>query len=39
VVGDREQEAGTLAVRSHEEGDLGALPRSELIERIRAEAG
>jgi threonyl-tRNA synthetase len=39
VVGDREQEAGTLAVRRHEEGDLGGLPRSELIERIRAEAG
>jgi threonyl-tRNA synthetase len=39
VVGDREQEAGTLAVRSHEEGDLGAVSPSELIERIRAEAG
>ena len=39
VVGDREQEAGTLALRSHEEGDLGALSPAELIERIRAEAG
>jgi threonyl-tRNA synthetase len=39
VVGDREQEAGTVALRSHEEGDLGALSPSELIERIRAEAG
>ena len=25
VVGDREQEAGKVAVRSHEEGDLGAM--------------
>jgi threonyl-tRNA synthetase len=39
VVGDREQEAGTLAVRTHEQGDLGALPASELVERIRSEAG
>jgi threonyl-tRNA synthetase len=37
VVGDREQEAGTVAVRSHEHGDLGALSGSELIERIRSE--
>ena len=26
VVGDREQEAGAVAVRSHEEGELGAMP-------------
>ena len=26
VVGDREQEAGEVAVRSHEEGELGAMP-------------
>jgi threonyl-tRNA synthetase len=39
VVGNREQEAGTLAVRTHEQGDLGALPASELVERIRSEAG
>ena len=39
VVGDREQEAGTLAVRSHQEGDLGAVSPSDLIERIRAEVG
>jgi threonyl-tRNA synthetase len=38
VVGDREQEAGTVALRSHEEGDLGALSPAELIERIRSEA-
>jgi threonyl-tRNA synthetase len=39
VVGDREQEAGTLAVRTHQQGDLGALSTSELLEKIRAEAG
>jgi threonyl-tRNA synthetase len=39
VVGDREQDAGTLALRSHEQGDLGALSASELVEKIRSEAG
>ncbi len=39
VVGDREQEAGTLAVRSHEQGDLGAMPSAELVDKIRSEAG
>jgi threonyl-tRNA synthetase len=39
VVGDREQDAGTLALRSHEQGDLGALSASELVEKIRSKAG
>ena len=26
VVGDREVEAGEVAVRSHEDGELGAMP-------------
>ncbi len=39
VVGDREQEGGTLALRSHDQGDLGAISASDLVERIRAEAG
>jgi threonyl-tRNA synthetase len=30
VVGDREAEQGTASVRSHERGDLGALPLDEL---------
>jgi threonyl-tRNA synthetase len=30
VVGDREQDEGTASVRSHERGDLGALPLDEL---------
>jgi threonyl-tRNA synthetase len=38
VVGDREQEAGTVAVRSHADGELGAMPLAELASRIRAES-
>ncbi len=37
VVGDREEEAGTVAVRSHEEGELGAMPAAELATRLRGE--
>jgi threonyl-tRNA synthetase len=32
IVGDREQEQGTASVRSHERGDLGALPAARLGE-------
>src|SRR4029079_9103858 len=35
VVGDREQEAEAVAVRSHEEGELGEMPISAFAERIR----
>jgi threonyl-tRNA synthetase len=38
VIGDREQEAGTVSVRSHAEGELGAMPQSEFAARIRAES-
>ena len=38
VVGDTEQEAGTVAVRRHREGDLGALPVSEFAQRASHEA-
>ena len=31
LVGQREQEAGKLAVREHGRGDLGAKPREEVI--------
>src|SRR5262245_28502678 len=34
VVGDREQEAGAVAVRSHEEGELGAMPVAEFAARV-----
>jgi threonyl-tRNA synthetase len=37
VVGDREQEAGALAVRAHEEGELGAMPVAEFASRVREE--
>jgi threonyl-tRNA synthetase len=38
VVGDREQEAGTVSVRSHDQGDLGQMTAGELASRIEAEA-
>ena len=31
LIGQREQEAGNLAVREHGKGDLGAKPRDEVI--------
>jgi len=37
VVGDREQEAGELAVRRHREGDVGALPVSAFLQQLRDE--
>jgi threonyl-tRNA synthetase len=37
VVGDREQEAGAVAVRSHADGDLGAMSAAEFAARVGAE--
>ncbi len=37
VIGDREEEVGTVAVRSHEEGELGAMQVAEFASRIRRE--
>jgi threonyl-tRNA synthetase len=37
VVGDREQDAESASVRHHGDGDLGAMPLTELTERMRAE--
>ena len=34
VVGDREQEAGAVAVRSHDEGELGTVPAGEFADSI-----
>ena len=34
VVGDREQEGGQAALRSHRDGDLGAIDLAELASRI-----
>jgi threonyl-tRNA synthetase len=38
VVGDREQEVGAVAVRSHEEGELGAMPAADFAARVRGES-
>src|SRR4051794_22800961 len=38
VVGDREQEAGAVAVRGHEEGELGEMSVEGFAERVRAES-
>jgi threonyl-tRNA synthetase len=37
VVGRKEVEAGTVAVRRHGEGDRGAMPVTEFAEQIRSE--
>jgi threonyl-tRNA synthetase len=34
VVGDREQEAGAVAVRSHADGELGAMPVADFAARV-----
>ena len=39
VVGDREQEAGAVAVRSHEDGELGEMSLAEFADRVKAETG
>ena len=39
VVGDREQEAGAAAVRSHDEGDLGQMSIADFAVRIRDGLG
>jgi threonyl-tRNA synthetase len=38
VVGDREEEAGAVAVRSHEEGELGPMPVAEFASRVQGES-
>jgi threonyl-tRNA synthetase len=38
VVGDREQETGAVAVRSHEDGELGAMPTADFAARVGAES-
>ena len=37
VLGDKEAESGQIAVRSHEQGELGSMPAADLIGRIKAE--
>ena len=38
VVGDREEESGSAALRRHREGDLGTEPVESVVERLVAEA-
>ena len=37
VVGEKEQTAGTVAVRDRVDGDLGALPLAEVVRRLEEE--
>ncbi len=37
VIGDKEQEGGTVSVRSHERGEIGATSLEQFAERLRAE--
>ena len=37
VIGDKEMEAGTVSLRSRKEGDLGAMPVSDVVAKISAE--
>jgi threonyl-tRNA synthetase len=39
VAGDREEAAGTVAVRSHAEGELGAMEPEAFAERVREQGG
>ena len=36
VVGQREAEMGTVAVRTHSDGDLGSMPVADLVARMAA---
>jgi threonyl-tRNA synthetase len=38
VVGDREAESGTAALRRHREGDLGTLALDDIAQRLAGEA-
>jgi threonyl-tRNA synthetase len=37
IVGDRDMEAGTVGVRSREEGDLGAMSFEDFVARLKSE--
>ena len=39
VIGEKEQAAGTVAVRDRVDGDLGAKPVSEVLENLQREVG
>ncbi len=37
VMGDQEIEAGTVAVRARKDGDLGAMPVADMLQRLQSE--
>ncbi len=37
VIGDKEVEANAVSVRSRNEGNIGAMPADELVEKLRVE--
>jgi len=39
ILGDREQAAGTVSVRKHKAGDLGALSLEDFVARLKDEVG
>jgi threonyl-tRNA synthetase len=39
VIGDREAEESTVAVRRHGEGDEGTVPLADFVERLSGEVG
>ena len=39
VVGDKEADSGSVSVRHHGDGDLGAMSLDDLVARMREEAG
>lgn len=36
VIGAKEAEAGTLAVRTYKDGEVGSLPLSQVVSRVQA---
>jgi threonyl-tRNA synthetase len=38
IIGEREQEEGTVSVRSRDHGDLGSIPVADFLEKILAES-
>ena len=37
IIGDKEAESGTVSVRSRKDGDLGAMPLADFINKIKTE--
>ena len=37
IIGDKEKEEGTVAVRMREKGDIGSMPLAEFAERVKKE--